>query len=189
MAYSIYDVYRQIFRIWRARRFELFLRELKPSLTQTLLDVGGYPGTWTDHPMAVGQIDCLNVHKVGWNAQSAPSHRIRMLLGDGCRLTMPDKSYDIVFSNSVIEHVGDWNSQVAFAAEVRRVGNGLWVQTPAREFPIEPHYLAPFIHYLPQSVQKRVVRWFTLFGLIQKPSQEVIDGMVDSIRLLTYDEM
>ncbi len=57
----------------------------------------------------------------------------------------------VVFSNSVIEHVGTWEDQQAFAAEVRRVGRRLWV--PAYECPIEPHYLAPLVHYLPKEVQ------------------------------------
>jgi hypothetical protein len=56
---------------------------------------------------------------------------------------MSDQEYDIAFSNSVIEHVGDWERQAAFASEIRRVGKNLWIQTPAKECPIEPHYLAP----------------------------------------------
>ena len=67
------------------------------------------------------------------------------MVGDGCALKFPDKSYDIAFSNSVIEHVGSWERQQAFAKDIRRVGKAIWVQTPARECLIEPHYLAPFL--------------------------------------------
>ena len=97
--------------------------------------------------------------------------------------------YDIVFSNSVIEHVGEWQDQQAFAREVRRVGGKLWVQTPARECPFEPHYLAPFIHWLPKHWQKRLIRWCTVYGWIQRPSSEDIAEMVTSIRLLKKSEM
>ena len=100
-----------------------------------------------------------------------------------------NNEYDVVFSNSVIEHVGNWSDQEAFAREVRRVGKDLWVQTPARECPVEPHYLAPFMHWLPRKVQKRFIRWFSLYGLVQRPSAAEIEEMVESIRLLTKTEM
>lgn len=89
----------------------------------------------------------------------------------------------------MIEHVGSLDRQRAFANEVRRVGDGVWVQTPANEFPIEPHYLSPFVHYFPKHVQKRVLRFFSFWGLLTRPSQEKINAKVDEIRLLSYNEM
>lgn len=100
-----------------------------------------------------------------------------------------NNKYDVVFSNSVIEHVGSWSDEEAFAREVRRVGKDLWVQTPARECPVEPHYLAPFMHWLPRKVQKRLIRWFSVYGLIQRPEAAEIEDMVESIRLLTKTEI
>jgi hypothetical protein len=100
-----------------------------------------------------------------------------------------DKKYDVVFSNSVIEHVGSWSDQTDFAREVRRVGKKLWVQTPARECPFEPHYLAPFMHWLPKQLQKKLIRWCSVYGLLQHPSPAEVEQMVDSIRLLTKMEM
>lgn len=143
MPCSIHHLYHHIFKIWRKRRFRLFISKIDPRPQDILLDVGGYPGTWTPHPPLVARIDCLNIHPVKWNPESAPNHSIRILIGDGCQLEMSDQEYDIAFSNSVIEHVGDWERQAAFASEIRRVGKNLWIQTPAKECPIEPHYLAP----------------------------------------------
>jgi hypothetical protein len=100
-----------------------------------------------------------------------------------------DFDYDIVFSNSVIEHVGSWEDQQAFAREVRRVGKKVWVQTPAMECPIEPHYLAPFMHWLPKYIQRRLIRWCSVYGLVQRPSQKEVKQMVDSIRLISKAEM
>jgi hypothetical protein len=102
---------------------------------------------------------------------------------------MPDKSYDILYSNSVIEHVGDWHRQQQFASEARRVGKALWVQTPAYGCPIEPHYMTPFIHYFPPSFQRKIARWFTVWGLIERPNREQVQAMVGSIRLLRKAEM
>jgi Methyltransferase domain len=187
---SLYHRLQQkIYTIWRTRRFKLFVDILQPAQTDVLLDVGGMPAFWTSQPQLVRQIDTLNVFDVGWDASSAPNHNIRAIVGDGCNLGMPANSYDIVFSNSVIEHVGTFDQQVKFASEVRRVGKSLWVQTPAYECPIEPHYYAPFVHYLPRWLQKRTLRWFTVWGWTDRPSQKQIDFMVDTTRLLKKSEM
>jgi ubiquinone/menaquinone biosynthesis C-methylase UbiE len=110
------------------------------------------------------------------------------MAGDGCNLPFADGSYDMVFSNSVIEHVGTWEQQQAFAREARRVGRKLWIQTPAFECPVEPHYIAPFVHYLPRSVQKATLRWCTPWGWLQKPTKQQVNDAVDSTRLLSKRE-
>ena len=189
MGFSVHTIYRQVFKIWRKRRLELFFRLLEPRATDTVLDVGGYPGFWISHPQRVARIDTLNLHEVPWTSADAPNHRISTLVGDGCALPFGGNSYEIGFSNSVIEHVGSWERQVQFAAEIRRVADALWIQTPAYGCPIEPHYLAPFIHYLPRSIQKKLARWGTPWGWLQRPSREQIDEMVDSTRLLRKKEM
>jgi len=68
------------------------------------------------------------------------------------------RSFDVVFSNSVIEHVGDISNQRMMAKEVMRVGKNYWVQTPYKHFPIEMHFLFPFFQYLPKSLQYKVAR-------------------------------
>jgi SAM-dependent methyltransferase len=68
-------------------------------------------------------------------------------------LPYADGEFDLVYSSSVIEHVPRARRE-AFAAEVNRVGRGLYVQTPAYGFPVEPHSLLPFAHWLPASVRK-----------------------------------
>ena len=85
----------------------------------------------------------------------------------------------------MIEHVGSWERQLAFAQEARRVARKLWVQTPARNFPIEAHLLAPFIQYLPKRVQHRIVRW-TPRGLL---TPEVVHEIINEVRLLNYREI
>jgi hypothetical protein len=189
MSLSIHSLYQQIFRIWRARRISLFKAKLSPRRSDKLLDVGGYPGSWTPHPPLVGSIDSLNIHLVPWDENLAPNHNIAVLVGDGCNLDMQDRSYDIVFSNSVIEHVGSWERQKAFANEVRRVGNALWIQTPAFECPLEPHFLTPFIHWFPPSFQRAMARYFTVWGLMTRPTPDQVATMVADIRLLKLKEM
>lgn len=189
MRFSIHDIYRQIFKVWRRKRFALFVRLLSPQPTHRLIDIGGYPGSWIQHPMHLKSIDTLNVHPVLWDEHSHPEYHIKTMVGDGCALRFADKSYDIAFSNSVIEHVGPWERQQAFAREIRRVGKAIWLQTPAFECPIEPHYLAPFVHWLPENIQRRILRWLTPWGLIQKPSLTEVNRMVETTRLLRKREM
>jgi len=115
--------------------------------------------------------------------------RFTALEADATRLPFADASFDIAFSNSVIEHVTTWERQQAFAAEARRVAAKLWIQTPARCFPVEPHLLALFFQYLPKKLQIRTARHFTFWGLLTKPTRTQIEEMVSDIRLLTHEEM
>ena len=80
------------------------------------------------------------------------------IFADGCRLPFPDKSFDVVFSNSVIEHLGDPRKHEQYAREIARVGVRYFVQTPNRWFPIEPHLLTPLVHFLPRDVAAAVDR-------------------------------
>ena len=69
------------------------------------------------------------------------------------RLPFADHEFDLAYSSSVVEHLAP-EDRAAFAAEVRRVAEGWWVQTPAFGFPIEPHALLPFAHWLPKSARR-----------------------------------
>jgi SAM-dependent methyltransferase len=72
-------------------------------------------------------------------------------------LPFADGEFDLVYCSSVIEHVPPAR-RAPFAAELRRVGRGWMVQTPARSFPIEPHSLLPGAHWLPAGPRRRYWR-------------------------------
>ena len=186
---DIHAIYARVSKLFRVKRMIKFEKLLHPNPEHVVLDVGGYPRTWTIRPQLSKRIDCLNVHSIDWDESKFPEHHIATLVGDGCGLDFPDDSYDILFSNSVIEHVGDWQKQQEFAQEVRRVGNMLWIQTPALACPIEPHYLAPFVHWCPVWLRRRLLRWFTPWGWIEKPSQAKIDKTIAFTRLLSKRQM
>ena len=71
----------------------------------------------------------------------------------------------------MIEHLGTRDNQLKAAAEAMRVGRSLWIQTPNRWFPIEPHYLTPFVHWLPAPVRRRILRNFSVWGWVTRPSR------------------
>lgn len=83
---------------------------------------------------------------------------VQALVFDGCRLPFPDKSFAVVYSNAVLEHLPSWEAQQRFAEEVRRVGRGWFVATPNLWYPVEPHYHLPLVQFLPQGWQRRLVR-------------------------------
>ena len=84
---------------------------------------------------------------------------MQWVIADGCALPFKSASFDWVFSNAVIEHVGDWEKQKRFANEIRRVASkGYFVTTPNKFFPIEPHTLLPFYQFLSPTQQRYFVR-------------------------------
>jgi len=187
MKLSMHDIYDVISTRFGTRRIQRFLDVLKPAADMNILDVGGYPWFWLNAAVTA-KITLLNPHVIPGLSERF-SDRFEFVVGDGCRLNYQDKSFDIVFSNSVIEHVGTFERQKAFASEARRVGASLWIQTPARTFFMEPHLLTPFIHFLPQSLQRKLLRRFTVWGLMTKPTAAQVDDFIDEVRLLNYREM
>ena len=186
---TLSSVYRKISPIFRRKRFERFRKEIQPASGESMVDVGGYPLTWTsEEPLGVS-IDILNIYEIDYDPAICNRHKITLLVGDGCQLPYESNRFDICFSNSVIEHVGTWENQVRFAREVLRVGKRVWVQTPAREFFIEPHYITPFVHWIPIPIRRRLVRHFTIWGWLQKPTPEEIEDRLKEIRLIGYAEM
>jgi SAM-dependent methyltransferase len=129
--------------------------------------------------------------------QSRARHEIgaaeTVVLGDGASLPFADQSFELVFSNSVIEHVGSREQQARFAAEIARVGKQYWVQTPNRYFPIEHHLWTPFIHWLPHrwqvAVAKRFSVWQTLTRTTPEQREFYLDHYLDSIRLLAASDL
>src|SRR5439155_9943192 len=106
---------------------------------------------------------------------------------DACDLShYADKSIDLVHSNSVIEHVGRWPEICTMADEALRVGRSGWIQTPAWEFPIEPHFRLPFLHWFAQPTRRMM-----LCGSKYYRSMHIRDRRecIDEINLLTYEEV
>jgi SAM-dependent methyltransferase len=184
---SIHRIYGAISPLFRRSRLKRMCLALGPIAGEQILDVGGVASFWNGFTLEA-QITLLNLPGSGMPT-SYQSSQFRYVDGDGCNLPFPERSFDIVFSNSAIEHVGTWERQLDFAREARRVGRRLWVQTPAREFFIEPHLIAPFIHWFPRSTQRRLIRNFTIRGWFERPDAVKIDAFLEEVRLLKFAEM
>ena len=183
---DVHFIYQKFLRYFRAKRKRLFYRLINPSPGWRILDVGGYHWFW--HRMACrNPITCLNSNIP--KLEGILPARFNYVQADGRSLPYGKDVFEIVFSNSVIEHLGNFEDQQRFAAEIRRVGKSYWVQTPNRWFPVEPHLIGLFIHYLPQRIQRRLIRWSTIWGIVTRPTQRKIDDFIFEVRLLTEVEM
>ena len=154
------------FRHFRSQRMRLFEKTFRITPQTRILDVGGSPLIW--------EFAAVRPRLTILNFPSALERRradAALVAGDGRMLPFEDNAFDIVFSNSVIEHVGTPADQQRFANEASRVGRHYWIQTPNRRFPVELHLMLPLIHYLPKRVQRTIVNRFTVWEYITKPSE------------------
>lgn len=145
-------------RRWRKRRMLAFVDRLGVRPGDRILDLGGNIETWAlaEQPC---QLTLLNTSEASagtlrpWRLP-ANGCRWQAIVGDATDLSQfADGAFDIVFSNSVIEHLGDADRVTRFAREVRRVGRRYWVQTPAWTFPIEAHTGLPFYWLYPRPLR------------------------------------
>jgi len=178
---DIHRVYRALGTGFRRRRMRRFERAFRPTAYTRILDVGGTRGAW-ELIASQPRVTLLNLDRVA--LEGAGSGRFAAVTASGLRLPYADGAFDVAFCNSVIEHVGAHDARAVLAAELRRVARGLWVQTPARSFPIEPHLLTPFFHFLPRRWQRRLARNFTVWGGLTRPDPARAREMVDTIALL-----
>src|SRR5262249_38047761 len=182
----LYKIYVKLCPIFRRKRMRRFAAELKPSPATRILDVGGYPYDLKQYGVPA-KITVLNLSQESY--VDPQTSGVEFVVGAGRKMNYADQAFDIVYSNSVIEHLSTIENQALFAREVRRVGRAVWVQTPARCFFIEPHYLTPFIHYLPVGLRRKLLRYFTVWGWITRPSRQRVEEMIHEIRLLNHREM
>jgi hypothetical protein len=137
----------------RARRLRLLntVVAFKPGLR--VIDLGGTTEIWSlvDVPL---DITIVNLPGIEVDRSAAGPHRIRFVEGDATALDYPDMSFDLVFSNSVIEHVGGQEAQERFSGEARRLAPNYCIQTPSIWFPLEPHSGVPFWWFLPKAMRQ-----------------------------------
>ncbi len=154
----------------RRRKLGLFLETIRPTAETTVLDIGvddvgfgeievtehGSCGTlnyfeqaypWPERVTALGQHEGTRF--------TARYPAVRYVQGNGAALPFEDASFDVVYSNAVIEHVGGLEAQRRFVAEALRVAPRAFITTPNRWFPVDVHTRLPLLHWLPEPLAHR----------------------------------
>ena len=173
---------------FREKRFNFFLKKFD-SLNKpiTLLDIGGKINFWENRGLAGNNdyiITIINIEKEKSNYSN-----INCLIGDATNLNQfNNKSFDIVHSNSVIEHLYNFNNQSKMASEIIRVGKKHIVQTPNKYFFIEPHYLLPFFQFIPDKL-KYLILTKTKLSRLKTWDKNFAKQYIKEIRLLSEKEM
>ena len=157
-----------------------------------IADVGGTEEYWNIIPNHF-----LHYHAVKITIINLPDflpendHGIFTFVGaDACDLSCFENNFfDIAHSNSVIEHVGDWNKKVMFANEIKRIASKYFIQTPNYWFPIEPHCMTPFFHWLPRPFRVFLVMHFQLGHWTKSKSIGQAVRVIENVQLLNNKMM
>lgn len=183
------DQTKNSFRAARGRLLRQQILDLSAKLGRKIrvLDVGGRARYWDN----VGLEGIESILVQNYAAEELEDHPAGSLfsseVGDARNLSQyADGSFDLVHANSVIEHVGGWSDMEAMAREVRRVGLSGWIQTPAWEFPIEPHYRLPMVHWLSFPARRWTLSLLPKYRAMTLSQQRM---NVERINLISQAEM
>lgn len=175
------ELVRQVSGRARAARWAEFARRFPALDEMRVLDLGGVPAQWASRRVAsvvVLNLDHHDVPDLPW---------IEAVRGDACD-PPPLGRFDLVFSNSVLEHVGGHARRAAFADTVHAAAPHHWVQTPYRYFPVEPHWLLPGFQFLPVPARAVLSRRWP-YGHIRSADRATALADVTSVELIGRTEL
>lgn len=148
----------------RSQRWQLF-DEIFPGVGQmSVIDLGGTVESWLRAPVRPAAVTVVNLFEPG---EAGGNDWLRPITGDACNARESlhgaghePTEFDLVFSNSLLEHVGGHAQRIAMAREVAALAPRHWIQTPYRYFPIEPHWLFPGLQFLPMGLRSKIAaKW------------------------------
>jgi len=175
----------------RARRVDPLLEMVKEVHKQKgqveIIDIGGTDTYWKIIPSSFLSEHNVQITIINIPGVITPEDYGHFVFkqGNGCNMKeFSDYSFDIVHSNSVIEHVGEWSEMTKFASEVHRLASKHFVQTPNYWFPIEPHCMTLFYHWLPKPLRVWLIMRFSLGNWKKRTNIDAAVKAVDSARLL-----
>lgn len=141
----------------RRQRWELLLRFFPNLSEMSVLDLGGSPEAWVAAPVQPKALTVLNIESRQMVDSGSDAELVQ---GDACEVTrrLAGRRFDLVYSNSLIEHVGGHFRRQQLAREITEIADRYWVQTPSRYFPVEPHWWLPGLQFLPVRLRVWVTR-------------------------------
>ena len=175
---------------FRRKRFLLFTEFIKDlERPVKIFDIGGTENFWKQMGIYGNNdylITILNLDE----PDKTIDRNFEFVKGDALDLRhYNDKSFDVVFSNSVIEHIEIIEDRQKMANEIMRIGKRFFVQTPNYYFPFEPHFLLPFFQYLPKFIKIWLLLHFDIGWFKKCSSKAEALKLLNSNRLLTIKEL
>ena len=181
---------------FRAKRFaavqDLIERILAERGEADILDLGGTEAYWRiAKPFLDANRGRIRITMV--NPETFPVEDTRTFVSIEGDATDPElfhgRVFDLVHSNSVIEHVGWWADMRRFADNTRRLGRRYYMQTPNYWFPYEPHFRFPGFQYLPSPVRVAMLRRMRLGFFRPVPDRAVARDIIDHHRLVSASQV
>jgi hypothetical protein len=169
----------------RRRRWRRLLEHVPDFAQMRVLDLGGTTIFWTSAPVRPKSVTLINLNDPG-----SGRPWIRPITGDAgdAPELVRDETFDLVFSNSLIEHLGGHYQRLRFSEVVRSMAPRYVVQTPYRFFPVEPHWLFPGMQFLPTRVRSWLAPRWPLGHTYGWPQPQATNEVM-SIDLLSVTEM
>lgn len=150
--------------LMRRRMYQRFIDVARPVAEEAILDVG----VTSDREYASSNyLEAWYPHKRNITAAGVDDARfletmyegLRYVQADGKSLPFDDRSFDVVHSSAVLEHVGSREEQARFVNELLRVADRVvCLTTPNRWFPVEVHTSIPLLHWLPPRAYRALLR-------------------------------
>ncbi|QDT14922.1 methyltransferase domain-containing protein [Alienimonas californiensis] len=163
-----------------------------PAQPVTVLDAGGFDSFWKALPAELVAKCRVTLLDPGLKKppREARDPRFEYLTGDLCDLSRwRTGEFDLAFSQGALDHLGLYERQEHFAAELRRVARRYAVRTPNLWFPIDPDYRVPLWQFLPKRVQAAIVRR-TAVGCVDRATTAAdATRWVEETRLVTATEL
>jgi hypothetical protein len=170
----------------RLRRWQLLAQTFPDLADMSVIDLGGSVESWRRAPARPKHVHIVNLAE---EPVDVPEWA-EVDYGDACALPerIMSRRYDLAFSNSVIEHVGGHERRQRFADNVQSLADSYWVQTPYRYFPVEPHFIAPGLQFVPVALRWRVLRRWPLVHTPQTNDHDALSNVL-AVELLDRTQM
>lgn len=174
---------------FRKKRFRYFLELIKDiSLPVKILDVGGTQSFWEQ--MNFTSPDEVSITILNNETVNVTLPNFKFVKGNATDLYKSDNlEFDVIFSNSVIEHLGSFRNQKKMAEAIIRLGKKYFVQTPNYYFPFEPHFLFPFFQFLPYKIKVFLLMNLNLGWYRKQENKTDAETIINSINLLTRKQL
>lgn len=168
----------------RNQRTEEFLRRFPDLSSMRVIDLGGTVDWWLSFPVRPDSVTIVNLEIKDSKVPHIKTHQ-----GDACSSSLTKLgNFDLVFSNSLIEHVGGPSRRLWLAQNIQTLADNWWVQTPYRYFPIEPHRVFPGQQWLPLAARARISRQWHLGHMRSDTYIQAVNDCLNT-ELLSLTEM